>query len=712
MRSGNLTKQSKHTLNPSLNTLTLMVAFGLLSFSLLADSATLSTHPNKHYSLSTSPVDLSFLNQDERPAGKHGFLKAKSERLVFEDGTQAKFWGVNIVAYALFSSSDDSIKLQAKRLSRLGYNLVRIHHHDSPWVSPNIFGDPSKATSGKIDPAGIAKIDWWIKCLKDEGIYVWLDLHVGRQLKPQDNILNFDEIKDNKSNSVDLKGFNYLNPSIETAMQKFNEEYLNHINPYTGLAYKDEPAIATILITNENDFTNHGGLGFLPNQHHSRYTQIYMDKARAFADRHNLSVNITRFWSSTDQNSLINRLQRKIDRTWMAWEHGPSKLFLNDLEHQFNARMIKHLKGLGVKVPIVTTSSWGEDSASSLPAMTDGDMIDVHSYQNDTHPLQADPRNQANFIDWIAAAQVVNKPLSVSEWNSDPFPSQYRHLLPLYLASQASFQGWDAMMLYAYSQSPFDEQTMRASNWDSALDPSITATSPIAALLYRRGDVTEAESTYVLDAGQALFNEAISPDNSAFIRDATELGKLNIAMPLTPALPWLNKSPTVKNAIYVQDKNKSLIASNNHQVATKGSQITRNWAQGYLTINTPRTQAASGQIANTTITLKDIEITSTTQNIVIAVQSLENTPIRQSKNLLITLVADAKLADNKIDFYTEPVLATLTISNATKGLNICSNQGKASHLLVSNADAKYQIKLDQRSDISYLFLSEKTCTVQ
>lgn len=687
--------------------------FSLMVFSPLANSEAQTGYLNKHYNLTSAPIDLSFLNAEERPAGKHGFLKAKGEQLVFADGTQAKFWGVTIAAYALFSSSDDSIKLQAKRLSSLGYNLVRIHHHDSPWVNPNIFGDPNISTDGKIDAKQIAKIDLWIKCLKDEGIYVWLDLHVGRQLKPQDNILNFDDFKDGKSNSAELKGFNYLNPSIEAAMQKFNEAYLNHVNPYTRLAYKDEPAIATILITNENDVTNHGALGFLPNKQYPLYTQIYMDKARAFADRHHLSFNISRFWPSTDQNSLINRLQRKIDRTWMAWEHGPSKLFLNDLEHQFNARMIKHLRGLGVKVPLVTTSSWGEDSASSLPALTDGDMIDVHSYQNGTvNLMKTNPNIQANFMDWIAAAQVVNKPLSVSEWNSDPFPSNYRHLLPLYLASQASFQGWDAMMLYAYSQSPFDEKTMRASNWDSAIDPSITATSPVAALLYRRGDIAEAKTTYVLDAGQALFNEAISPNTSAFIRTASLLGKLTIAMPQTPALPWLNKSPILKNAIYEHNQNKLLIAENASQATSIGGEMTRNWGKGYLTINTPKTQAASGQIANTKISLEDVEIASTTQNVVISVQSLENAPIRQSKNLMIALVANSTQADNKIDFYTAPVVATLTIHNINNDLSICSKQSQTNKALVSYADGKYQIKLAQHSDISYLVLSEKDCVTK
>src|ERR1700691_1996402 len=89
----------------------------------------------------TSPVDLSFLNASERPAGKHGFLKTAKDKLVFEDGTPVKFWGTNLTAYALFGTSRESVRVQARRLSELGFNLVRFHHHDSPWVSPNIFGD-------------------------------------------------------------------------------------------------------------------------------------------------------------------------------------------------------------------------------------------------------------------------------------------------------------------------------------------------------------------------------------------------------------------------------------------------------------------------------------------------------------------------------------------------------------------------------------------
>jgi len=41
------------------------------------------------------PVDISFIFENEKPAGKHGFLQVKGENFVFEDGTPAKFWGTN-----------------------------------------------------------------------------------------------------------------------------------------------------------------------------------------------------------------------------------------------------------------------------------------------------------------------------------------------------------------------------------------------------------------------------------------------------------------------------------------------------------------------------------------------------------------------------------------------------------------------------------------
>jgi len=58
-----------------------------------------------------------------------------------------------------------------------------------------------------------------IKCLKDEGIYVWLDLHVAAQFPSRAMALPISTRSDSKGKpTADLKGFNYVNASIQEAI--------------------------------------------------------------------------------------------------------------------------------------------------------------------------------------------------------------------------------------------------------------------------------------------------------------------------------------------------------------------------------------------------------------------------------------------------------------------------------------------------------------
>lgn len=635
-----------------------------------------------------SPVDLSFLNTPERPAGKRGFIKAKGEKLVFEDGTVAKFWGTNISAYTLFGTPKENVKSQAKRLSELGFNLVRIHHFDSLWVDPNIFGASNLNSSKTINAESLDKIDWWVKCLKDEGIYVFLDLHVERHLKPTDGITAFDEISEGKP-EANLKGFNYVNLSIQQAMRAFNAAYVSHINKYTKLRYADDPAITTMLITNENDVTHHFGNVMLYEKKVPHHNKLYMDAANNFAKKHHLSE----------------------ENTWHAWEHGPSKLFLNDLEHKFNVEMMNHLHKLGVKVPLVTTSSWGDDPLCALPALTSGDMIDVHYYQT-YGVLEANPLFSANILHWISAAQVVGMPLSVTEWNADQLSIPDRHTLPLYIASHASHQGWDSMMQFAYASSPLVEPNEWGEGKPSRFilfnDPAMLATMPAAALMYRRGDVQEAKTNYVLDLGQAIFNKKTSPADSVYIRTASELGKLTIAMPNTKELSWLKKSSIPSGAKVSSDPNVSLLSANATEVTSDTKELKRNWDKGYSTINTPKTQAASGWIGGEALLLNDVSITATTRNASIAVQSLDDVPINRSKNIFISLAARAvPKAEEKLPFFSEPVEGQLMIK-AAKGLKLYKLIGghHKKELSTSYKNGIYTINLDKTLSTYWLSLSK------
>jgi hypothetical protein len=367
------------------------------------------------------------------------------------------------------------------------------------------------------------------------------------------------------------------------------------------------------------------------------------------------------------------------------------------------------LREIGVKVPIATTSTWGGNGLSALPALTAGDVVDVHIYGG-PGSLEKNPLTSANLVDWMGAGQVVGKPLTVTEWNNEPFPIADRHSLPLYVAGTASHQGWDALMQYAYSQEQLTEQGMSAGNWHAYNDPAMLATLPAAALLYRRADVHEAKTTYVFaPTPETLFNQRITPDNSALLRTAMEKGKLQIAMPQTPQLPWLQPGNIASNAQVFHDPAKSLLDATATEATTDTGELKRNWKQGIYTIDTPRTQAATGWIGGRSIKLGNIQVQIKTPYASVVVQSLNDAPVGKSADLLISLGSRAiPKADDRTPFYVEPLEGTLTLQ-APAGLTLYTQGGPGGQpgkLPATYLDGRYTIKFDGLQASNWLFLKK------
>lgn len=614
------------------------LALVICAFSSLARSATLESWA------ADSPSDLSFLNAPEQPAGKHGFLHASGSQLAFEDGTLAKFWGTNLTAYALFGTPKTEVVRQAKRLSRLGFNMIRLHHFDSAWVTPNIFG-PAGSSTNQLNAEQMEKLDWWIKCLRDEGIYIWLDLHVGRQVTAADGIDGFAELAHGAA-SVELDGYNYVNDSIRRAMKRFDEQLLNHQNPYTRLQYKNDPSIAVMLITNENDVTHHFANVLLPDKHVPSHTALYLEQANAFADKHHLARA----------------------EVWRSWEDGLSKLFLNDLEQHFDVEMISSLRAMGAKPPIVTTSSWGFDPLSSLPALTMGDVIDAHSYGG-SGELLINPLEKASLVDWLAAAQVVGKPMTVSEWGADRdgLIANDREVLPLYIASNASMQGWQAVLFYAYAQEPLTQRAGKASVYQMYNDPAFLSGFPAAALLYRRGDVKEAARTYIFTPEQQLFSKSLSPANSVALRTAAVRGKLSIAIPSVAALPWLHPTINTPGSHVIEDANHSELPQGATGAASDSGELSRDWRRGVFKVNTPMTQAAMGNLSGEPVTLPHLWASLSGSHSMVAVQSMDSSPVNTSHLLLISLDSGAVAVQGKSGPYESvPMAGSIWIGAAPR----------------------------------------------
>jgi Cellulase (glycosyl hydrolase family 5) len=631
----------------------------------------------------TSPVDLSFLNSNDLPAGKHGFVKAQADKLIFEDGTPVRFWGANLMAYALFSTSDIDIKTHAKRIAQLGFNLIRIHHHDSNWVKPNIFKDPTNDTQ-QLSADSLKKLDWWIKSLKDQGVYIWLDLHVGRTFTKNDGLENFEDLAKGKE-SAEVKGFNYYNESVQKQMQKFNEAYLNHVNPFTNLAYKADPAVIALLLTNENDLTQHFGNKFLPQKGFPDHSAIFIKDAKQFSEVSGLSNN-------------------KVLRTW---EMGEPKIYLSDVEHRFNQKMLSHLRGLGAKSLVATTNSWGNMGLFGLASLTDGGLIDAHSYGG-AEEFSRNPRYNPGFLTWIGAAQVTGKPLSVTEWNMGSFPVVDRYTMPLYTASIANLQGWDAMMLYGYSQHKL-EGKINGNNWSTFNDPAIMGLMPAAALLYRQNHVSPAKQNYELKLSmEDFFYKKQVPTTSKTIRTLLETSRFTVTVPDSNELPWIkeNKQSPGKASI-INDANKDFIPEGQNFVQSDTGELKRDWEKGIHTIDTPKSQIASGWIGGAAIKLDQVTFNINTKNAVVAVQSLDDKALKKSKHIFITVMARSVPGDKGHSFLSEPVSGSIVLS-APAGLTLypINRLGKRDKpVKVEYQKGRYQFKLDESSENHWYELS-------
>lgn len=580
-----------------------------------------------------TPVDLRHLNDGHRPAGVHGRIEVRGDRLVFADGTPARLWGTNVVAYSLYSIDRETIAAQARRIAALGFNLVRIHHHDSHWVDPNIFVAGADDTQALSDDA-LAKLDWWIKCLQDEGIYVWLDLHVGRRLRKGDDVPAFEELQ---AREAEPKGFSYVNPRIESLMQDFARRYLGRSNRYTGRRYADDPGVVGVLVTNENDITHHFGNLMNEGAGAPRHRELLRALVEPFAKTHGIPL----------------------DAAMQPWAHGPAKVVMNELEARFHLRMRKRLRSLGVRAPVATTSFWGDDPMVSLPALTVGDVIDVHGYDGEGS-LDVDPRSGHNFIHRIAAGRVEGMPITITEWNLLP-PVRDRFVGPVWMAAMAALQGWDAPMHYCYSSSPLPPPD-RLYEGMGLIDPATVALMPAAALVYREGHVEPARRRYrvVLDR-EHLYDREMGAHESAAIRTLAEQSRVEVALPDLPELDWDTPRPAPPGAIEVTDLDRSYLAADATAVVSDTGQLRRDFTVGVGTLDTPKTQAAYGWIGGRPLALTDVSMTIDTPKATVVVSALDGQPIRRSKELLVTVVAQVDSAEGKPPLRAQAVTGGLRI---------------------------------------------------
>jgi hypothetical protein len=195
----------------------------------------------------------------DAPAGKHGFVRVENGRFATDAGP-IRFHATNLTGPANFPSHEAADKL-ASRLARLGINCVRLHFMDTWYI--NFMPKPTQAiladdtqTQRNLDPKQLEKLDYMIAAFKKRGIYIDMNLHVGRTLDERDGFVNAQGLP------WANKGVGQFVPRMIELQKEYAQKLLTHVNPYTGNAYRDEPCVAMIEISNEDSLMQHYFNGF------------------------------------------------------------------------------------------------------------------------------------------------------------------------------------------------------------------------------------------------------------------------------------------------------------------------------------------------------------------------------------------------------------------------------------------------------------------
>ncbi|MHB8902628.1 MAG: carbohydrate binding domain-containing protein, partial [Thermoguttaceae bacterium] len=603
------------------------------------------------------------------PAGRHGFVTVRDDgHFWFEDGTRARFFGTNVGGAECAPPKEEARRLAA-RLAKYGVNMLRLHSMDGRW-GPLLPGDAP--TSQDLDAEALDRIDFFVNELKRRGIYVYMDLLDYRWFRTADGVAHGDEFSHNWAGS--MKGASIFDPRMIELQKEYATKLLTHRNPYTGLRYVDEPAMAVVETTNENSifyFLRNKDLslpyyrlalekrwnGWLLDRYKSRpaLTKAWTDGAgrEALAAEEDPAQGTVAFMFGAAGRMGANASQGSFDPLVAPARVGDGLRFLCDVQRSYYRQMHGHLKQMGVRAPIAGTNQSFFVADTEVEA-SENDFISRNQYwrhpNRDARPffkfsneamLEVDLPAQRDPLSVIAATSVAGKPQAVAEFNF-PWPNEYRAEGLLLASAYSCLQDWDIFLLFSYGT---DET--RLSMFQSSSDPARWGEFPAAALMFHRQDVspgkneihvvhtpgdsfTPRPNTALGEEGDASYLTFLSKVRTAFVEDAYR-GKADAILAAGPSVdaavegdvkviriperPW---DECLFGRFVAAAREQGLVGyagmdGSARRLDSDTGELSLDYGRGLLTINTPRTQGAVGRLGTVgSLKLDGLEISCQT----------------------------------------------------------------------------------------------------
>ena len=393
-----------------------------------------------------SVLDCSFLL--EKPAGKYGFVKVSGENFEFEKqpGKRVRFWGTNLCSGAI-KLSNPHLDTLLDMLAAQGCNLLRLHHFD--WL---LFHPDSSLNKTMLE-----RMDYLLAGARERGIYLSIDLFTARR---------FSDVKT-------PKWAFYFQPEFrKRLLNDLISHLLNHRNPYTGIQWKQDPALAFL------NFINEGSL--------SIQYQRAPKELRDQAEREFQTYAAKRKWNVTARNRNVLVAQ-----------------WLRKIAEEAYLETFRRLRAEGVRIPFCDQNF--RDSASLALSRRLYDYVDSHYYWG--HPVFLGKRPwQPPYMVYpgssIPAGGAVNtmfrvrlcgKPFTVTEWNHC-FPNPRGGEGPFLVGAYSALQNFSGLAQFTASDRANGlDGTGTLGPFDGAVNPILRLGMRAGAFFFLRGDVAESK---------------------------------------------------------------------------------------------------------------------------------------------------------------------------------------------------------------------------
>lgn len=611
-------------------------------------------------------LDLRYLN--ETLAGESGFVRKSGDGrgFVLGNGQPVRFWAVN-GGDVTKDWTDVRVANYARFLAKMGVNMVRYHG--------NICPRPTNPNLNEPDMAEINNIWRVVEAMKREGIYTVISPFWAGFVNEMPAAWGLGEYQ----GAVQPWALMYFNDRFKNAYKKWLEVLYTRPNPRTGLALKDDPAVALIQIKNEDSvlfWTIQGVKNDLKEVIEKLFfrwaTAKYGTAQAALAAWNNVGTPTDNI--AAQRFGIYIIYEATIPQTGgQAKRVNDMVQFLTEHQRNFYTDIVAHHKALGCR-QLTNASNWKTASQVYLndPERWSNEVADVmavNRYYDPQHigennGWRIDPGHQ--FVGKSVLFQPEQLPINIKQPHNKPFmvtesgwnlPNKHQAEGPFLVAAYMSLTGVDGFFWFQASSSVgidpspyFDFTNLQGGQkamyrWTYST-PGQILMMPANALLYRKGYVTESKVVATEERTLAAMWERKIPlitEENSFDpnRDSWENAGNATQTELAP-ITYLAGGVEVKynsltDAKAIAPNLNQLLNFKDKVVTSNTGQLKWDYKNGVCTMNTPAAQGITGFLkkAAPSTQLADVKISSDNEYATINVVSMDDKPLKTSEKILV-----------------------------------------------------------------------------